>query len=322
MLKKEKVELLIKMKLIREVEESIAEKYSEGKMRCPTHLCSGQEAVAAAIGCLLKKNDYVVSTHRSHGHYLGKGGNLKKMLAEIYGKKNGCSKGHGGSMHLIDLSVNFMGSTAIVGNSLPIGAGLALTIRIENSNKVSCIFLGDGCVEEGVFHETINFCALNKLPVLFICENNLYSVYSSMSVRQPKNRSIAKMVNAMGIKSFNADGNDVLKIYNIVSRELSKIRLGFGPRFIEFDTYRWREHCGPNFDNDIGYRTKKEFLKWKKKDPIQKYQNKLLRNNEITDEEINKIEKNLLKKINQAYKYAESSPYPKPSEAFNYIYAK
>lgn len=317
-----KLKLLYKMKLIRAVEETIAEKYNEEKMRCPTHLCSGQEAIAAVIGQLLKKNDYVVGTHRSHGHYLAKGGNLKKMLAEIYGKTNGCSKGYGGSMHLIDLNVNFMGSSAIVGNSLPIGAGLALTISIENSKKVSCIFFGEGCVEEGIFHETVNFCALNKLPVLFVCENNLYSVYSSLSVRQPKNRSIAKMVNAMGIKSFCINGNDVCKVYEITSRELSKIRSGLGPRFIEFTTYRWREHCGPNFDNHIGYRTEKEFNKWKKKDPIKQFEKKLLKNNEITKEEIKKIDDNLLKEINLAYNYAEKSPFPKPSEAFKNVYAK
>ena len=152
MLKKEKIKLLTTMKLIRMVEETIAEKYSENKMRCPTHLCSGQEAISAVIGQLLKEDDYAVGTHRSHGHYLGKGGNLKKMLAEIYGKTTGCSKGLGGSMHLIDLKTNFMGSTAIVGNSLPVGAGLALTIKIEKSKKISCIFLGDGCVEEGIFY--------------------------------------------------------------------------------------------------------------------------------------------------------------------------
>ena len=260
------VKLFYEMLKIRNVELKIAELYPEEEMRCPVHLSVGQEGVAVGVCTALKKRDKVLCGHRSHAYYLAKGGNLKGMLAEIYGKTNGCSKGYGGSMHLIDLNVNFMGSSAIVGNSLPIGAGLALTISIENSKKVSCIFFGEGCVEEGIFHETVNFCALNKLPVLFVCENNLYSVYSSLSVRQPKNRSIAKMVNAMGIKSFNADGNDVLKVYNIVSRELSKIRSGFGPRFIEFDTYRWREHCGPNFDNDIGYRTKKEFLRWKKKD--------------------------------------------------------
>jgi len=322
MLKKEKIKLLTTMKLIRMVEETIAEKYSESKMRCPTHLCSGQEAISAVIGQLLKEDDYAVGTHRSHGHYLGKGGDLKKMLAEIYGKTTGCSKGFGGSMHLIDLKTNFMGSTAIVGNSLPVGAGLALTIKIEKSKKISCIFLGDGCVEEGIFHETINFCALHSLPVLFICENNLYSVYSSLSVRQPKNRSIVKMVNGMGIKSFCVDGNDVNKIYNITSRELLKIRSGAGPRFIEFKTYRWREHCGPNFDNHIGYRSLKEYQKWKKKDPIQKYEKELLKDKVLTEEKINKLEKNILKEINLAFIYAEKSPFPKSNEALKNVYAK
>ena len=322
MLKKEKIELLKKMKLIRIVEESIAEKYSEEKMRCPTHLYTGQEAIAAAIGLLLNKSDYVISTHRSHGHYLAKGGDLKKMLAEIYGKSNGCSKGYGGSMHLIDLNVNFMGSTAIVGNSLPVGAGLALTIKIEKSKKISCIFLGEGCVEEGIFHETVNFCAVHKLPVLFVCENNLYSVYSSLSTRQPKKRSIAKMVNAMGVKSFSIDGNDANKIYEFTSKELLKIRLGLGPRFIEFKTYRWREHCGPNFDNNIGYRSEKEFILWKKKDPIRKYESKLLKKNEISQTEIEKINIDLLKKTKLAFEYAEKSPFPKSGEAFKNVFAQ
>ena len=321
MLIKEKIKILKKMKLIRIVEESIAEKYSEGEMRCPTHLCSGQEGVAASIGYLLNVSDYVVSTHRAHGHYLAKGGDLKKMLAEIYGKSTGCSKGYGGSMHLIDLKVNFMGSSAIVGNSLPIGAGLALSIQIEKSKKISCIFLGDGCIEEGVFHETINFCAQRNLPVLFVCENNLYSVYSSLSVRQPKNRSIAKMVSGMGIKSFCIDGNNVEKIIELTSKELLKVRSGLGPRFIEYSTYRWREHCGPNFDNDIGYRTEKEFQKWKKNDPIELFEHKLLKNKEITKKEIKKIEDGLLKKTNLAFNYAKKSPFPNQSEAFKNVYA-
>ena len=224
-------------------------------------------------------------------------------------------------MHLIDLNVNFMGSTAIVGNSLPIGAGLALTIRIENSNKVSCIFLGDGCVEEGVFHETINFCALNKLPVLFVCENNLYSVYSSMSVRQPKNRSITKMVNAMGIKSFNADGNDVLKIYNIVSRELSKIRSGFGPRFIEFDTYRWREHCGPNYDNDLEYRTESEFQKWKDRCPIETFKERLLEAEIVTDQNLQNMADDISREIEEAVAFAQECPFPDTGRLMKHIYA-
>ena len=312
---------LDKILTIRITEVNIAKDFEKNNIITFLHLCVGEEATAVGVSLALNKNDQVFGNHRSHGHYLAKGGNYEKMIYEIYGDDNGCCKGYGGSMHLIDLKVNFMGSTAIVGNSLPVGAGLALTINIEKSNKISCIFLGDGCVEEGVFHETVNFCALKKLPVLFVCENNLYSVYSSLLVRQPKNRSITKMVNAMGIKSFCVDGNDVCKIYDIALRELSKIRSGLGPRFFEFKTYRWREHCGPNFDNNIGYRSEKEFQKWKNKDPIKKYEKKLLEKKEITTEEINKININLLKRINLAFDYAEKSPFPKPSEAFKNVYA-
>ena len=186
-----KLKLIEKMKLIRAVEEEIANRYYQNRMRCPTHLCTGQEAISACLSLLLKKNDYSIGTHRSHGHYLAKGGDLKKMISEIHGKETGCSKGFGGSMHLIDLKANFMGSTAIVGNSLPLAAGVALTIKLEKKNDISCVFLGDGCIEEGVFYETINFCAHKKLPCLFICENNLYSVYSPLKVRQPKGRSIS-----------------------------------------------------------------------------------------------------------------------------------
>jgi len=163
---KKSIELLKSMKLIRLTEETIAKRYSEWKMRCPTHLCSGQEAVSAAVGAAVTPKDFFVSGHRAHGHYLAKGGNLKKMIAEIYGKASGCSSGKGGSMHLIDKTVGFMGSTAIVGGTIPIGVGLALSIKLQASKQVSCIFLGDGAIEEGVFYESVNFAVLKKLPVL------------------------------------------------------------------------------------------------------------------------------------------------------------
>ena len=179
---------------IRSVEEEISKRYSEGKMRCPTHLSIGQEAVPSAFSQIAKKNDFAVSSHRGHAHYLAKGGNLKSMLAEIYGKKTGCSGGKGGSMHLIDLAVNFMGTSAIVGNSIPVGVGLGMSAKIKNTKQVSFIFFGDGAIEEGIFYESINFAIVKKLPVVFICENNLYSVYSPFSVRQPKGRSIFKKI--------------------------------------------------------------------------------------------------------------------------------
>ena len=306
------------MHRIRSVEEEISKRYSEGKMRCPTHLSIGQEAVAAAFAETASNNDFAVSSHRGHAHYLAKGGNLKAMIAEIYGKKTGCSKGKGGSMHLIDLSVNFMGSSAIVGNSIPIGVGLGLTAKIKKTKQGSFIFLGDGAVEEGVFYESVNFAVLKKLPVIFICENNLYSVYSPMSVRQPHKRSINKMVKGMGSKTMSCDGNDVVKVYKILQKATKETRKGNGPYFLEFFTYRWLEHCGPNYDNNIGYRTEKEFLSWKKREPIKRIIKKLNKN---SLKKIEKINFKNYKEIKKAFDFAERSSFPSQSEAFKGIYA-
>ena len=261
-------ELQASMLRIRLVEESIANKYSEQKMRCPTHLSIGQEAIAVGVCSNLTNEDQVLSTHRAHAHYLAKGGCLNSMLAEIYGKVTGCSKGMGGSMHLIDKSVGFMGSTAIVGNTIPVAVGSALAMKIQEKKSISCICFGDGATEEGVFYESINFAIIHNLPVLFICENNLYSVYSGLEVRQPKGRKIFEMVRAFGIESIHGDGNNVQQVSDYVDLARGKILSGNGPQFLEFDTYRWREHCGPNYDNDIGYRKEEEFLEWKKKDPL------------------------------------------------------
>ena len=315
-------ELYMRMKLIRFVEESIAEKYAEGKMRCPTHLCTGQEAISAGVGLALEIHDYAVSTHRSHGHYLGKGGSLPKMIAEIYGKATGCSKGKGGSMHLVDKSVGFMGSTAIVGNSIPIGAGLALAAKLDKRNQVSCIFLGDAAIEEGVFAETVNFCAQRQLPVLFVCENNFYSVYSPLAVRQPQNRSISKMVEAMGIRSNQGNGNDGIEVYKKTKNVISEIKSNSSPRFLEFETYRWREHCGPNYDNDIGYRPEKEFLKWKDRDPIKIIEEKLIEKGHLLSSEIIDIDSSLNAEVEKAFTYAENSPFPDPDDAYNDIYSE
>ena len=315
-------ELYRRMELIRCVEETIAERYNEEQMRCPTHLSIGQEAVAAAVGVALRSDDYAVSTHRSHGHYLGKGGDVPKMIAEIYGKATGCSKGRGGSMHLIDTKVGFMGSTAIVSNSIPVGAGLGLSIQLNKTDQISCIFLGDAAVEEGVFSETVNFCAQRKLPVLFICENNFYSVYSPLEVRQPNKRSIAKMVNSMGVPSYDGDGNDAIGIYKDVINLVSKIRDEGGPAFIEYETYRWKEHCGPNYDNDIGYRTEEEFLSWKKKDPIPKMRDSLIEKSLVSDNEILKIQELVKEEVLEAFNFAINSPYPDPQDAYENEYAK
>ena len=305
-----------RMLLIREVDEKIAEKYHEEQMRCPTHLSIGQECVPACLSLCSDKDDFAVSTHRGHAHYLGKGGDLRKMIAEIYGKSTGCSRGKGGSMHLIDLDVNFMGTSAIVGNSIPVGVGLGLSISLKKTQQISIIFLGDSAVEEGVFYESVNFAVVRKLPVLFICENNLYSVYSPLSVRQPDNRKIHKMVEGLGISTSYADGNDTKATYDILSKTINGIRNGKGPHFIEFSTYRWREHCGPNFDNDIGYRTEEEFLEWKKLDPLKALQ-KIINQ----EDKINHIKNEIDNQVLDAFNYAENSPFPKTSEAFEGVFA-
>jgi|MDSV01.1.fsa_nt_gb TPP-dependent pyruvate/acetoin dehydrogenase alpha subunit len=315
-------ELLFQMKRIRVVEEEIARRYPEGEMRCPTHLSVGQEAVASAVGLALQNDDLAVSGHRAHAHYLGKGGSLKSMISEIYGKATGCSGGKGGSMHLIDESVGFMGSTAIVGGTVPVGVGLAYGMKIKNSDQISCIFLGDAVIETGAFFESVNFSALKKLPVLFICENNLYSVYSPLSVRQPKGRTIKEMAASLGISAISGDGNDVAKIYSKVNDSIAKIRSGKGPQLIEFSTYRWLEHCGPSFDNDIGYRTEAEFLEWKEKEPIKRYEKQLLDHSIITMEEIEKMDNVIALEVEDAFKFAAASPFPDAVDAFTDLYSE
>ena len=308
-------DLYYRMQRIRSVEEEIAKRYNEGNMRCPVHLSIGQEAISAGFSLAVEKKDFAVSTHRGHAHYLGKGGSLKSMIAEIYGKSTGCSNGKGGSMHLIDLDVNFFGTSAIVGNSIPVGAGLALSAQLKKTDQISCIFLGDGATEEGVFYESLNFSALKNLPVLYICENNLYSVYSPLSVRQPKDRSITQMVESIGIESECISSQDALQIYQTIKNKIDAAR-NKGPQFIEFFTYRWREHRGPNFDNNLGYRSEKEFNDWKAKDPINLIKKKLLDNALIKQ-----IDKDIENEINEAFTFAESSPFPNQKEAFEGVFS-
>ncbi len=314
--------LLRMMVRIRTVEETIAARYGEGKMRCPTHLCTGQEAVSAGVGLALRPTDFAVSTHRAHGHYIGKGGSLRRMMAEIYGKRTGCAAGKGGSMHLIDRSVGFMGSTAIVGNTVPVGVGLGLSIQLHATDQVSCVFLGDAVVEEGVFFESVNFAVVRKLPVLFVCENNLYSVYSPLAVRQPTDRRIERMVAGLGLETHSADGNDVMSVYTLAERAINTIRTEQRPVFLEFATYRWREHCGPNFDNTLGYRTEAEYLEWKARDPIAQHVSSLQERGVLTPEAFARLEQDLRDEVEDAFAFAETSPFPDSNELYDHVYGQ
>lgn len=304
------------MKRLRIVEETIANRYAEQNMRCPVHLSIGQELVPAIIGLFTDKTDYAVSTHRGHAHYLGKGGDLRAMIAEIYGKVTGCSRGRGGSMHLIDESVGFMGTTAIVGNSIPIGVGLAWAAKLDAGKSISCIFLGDGAVEEGVFYESVNFAAVKKLPALFICENNLYSVYSPLGVRQPEGRIIHEMVKGMGIKVFSVNGTDIQETYQTLQDSVNYVREHNLPAFVEISTYRWREHCGPNFDNNIGYRNEKEFEDWQSVDPLDCLEKKFLTDPSIDPLKIANLVSEIQLEVDEAFEFAINSEFPSQSEAY------
>jgi pyruvate dehydrogenase E1 component alpha subunit len=307
--------LLLQMKRVRVLEETIAARYGEQKMRCPVHLSIGQEAVSAGVGLALEPTDLAVSGHRAHAHYIAKGGSMRRMVAEIYGKATGCSRGKGGSMHLIDESVGFKGSTAIVGGTIPVGTGLALSIKRKKTGQIACVFFGDAAVEEGVFYESANFAALHGLPVLFLCENNLYSVYSPLAVRQPPGRAIHEMVAGMGITTVAGDGNDPDTVHSLSSEAAASIRAGRGPVFLEFTTYRWREHCGPNFDNDIGYRSQEEFLEWQSRDPIRCYERRLLETGAVLPADIAEMDRAVAEEVAAAFAFAEASPFPAPEDA-------
>ncbi|SDT94737.1 pyruvate dehydrogenase E1 component alpha subunit [Verrucomicrobium sp. GAS474] len=310
-------DLYRRMVRIRRVEETIAELYAEQQMRCPVHLSIGQESVAVAAGAAVRQTDYAMSGHRSHAHYLAKGGNLRAMFAEMYGRETGCCSGRGGSMHLIDLDAGFLGAVPIVGSTIPIAVGTAFAIQRRKEDRVTLTFFGEGATEEGVFHESMNFASLHKLPIVFVCENNLYSVYSPMRVRQPAHREVFHQAQGHGVSALQADGNDLLGAHALMTEAVAKARAGQGPIFIEFLTYRWREHCGPGYDNHIGYRTEAEYLAWKEKCPVARMEREYGTAILLTTEE----EAALRNEIEDAVAFAKASPFPNPETIARHLYA-
>lgn len=299
--------ILYNLYLFRLTDLFISKEYAKQEMRCPVHLSIGQEAVSAALSMIYNVEDFCVSYHRSHAHYLSKGGSLNKMIAEIYGKETGCSKGLGGSMHLVDTKKNFFGSTAIVANSIPVGVGLALSKKIQKKNGKVFIFLGDGSTEEGVFYESVNFVALKKLPVIFVCENNKYSVYTGLGERQPVQRKIFKVVSSMGIKSFKINKKNPFEIYMNL-KKIFKL-CNQDPVFIEIDNYRYVEHCGPNQDDNLNYRPLKEQNFWKKNDPILLAEKYLLKKNIVKEKFFISEKKKINKIIEKAFFKAKKAKY-------------
>jgi pyruvate dehydrogenase E1 component alpha subunit len=304
---------------IRMVEEAIAERYAEQEMRCPVHLSVGQEAAAVGVCTALRREDKVFSTHRCHAHYLAKGGRLKPMLAEIYGRIDGCIGGRGGSMHLTDPEVGMIASVPIVSSSIPLAVGSALSDRLDGSDAVTVTFFGDASVEEGVFHESMNFARLRNLAVLFVCENNLYSVYTPLSERQP-DRPLVDIAKAHDVNAAQIDGNDPMAVHRVASDMAMRARRGQGPGFLVVDTYRWREHCGPGYDNDIGYRTENEFESWKKADPVARTREALLAGGRFAASDDAALAERFGKEIDEAFEFAKASPLPAPGQAAEHVY--
>ncbi|MGE3856326.1 MAG: thiamine pyrophosphate-dependent dehydrogenase E1 component subunit alpha [Dehalococcoidia bacterium] len=299
---------------IRMVEEAIADRYEHQEMRCPVHLSIGQEGVAVGVAAALGPQDAVLSSHRAHAHYLAKGGDLRRMIAEIHGRVTGCCGGMGGSMHLVDLEAGFLGSTPIVGGSLPVAAGVAFGAQQQRRDRVTVAFFGEGTTEEGVFYETLNFAALHRLPIVFVCENNLYSVYSPMSVRQPDARDIPGIARAMGVPAASGDGNDVHAVRALTAEAVARARRGEGPTLLEFSTYRWREHCGPLYDNDIGYREESEFLDWRERCPVEREERRAVRAGECDAAAVEAARAAIAAEIDEAFAFALASPFPEDGD--------
>jgi len=309
---------------IRLVEESFVEPIVKGEIKTPCHLYTGEEAIATGVCATLNLDDRVFGNHRSHGHYLAKGGSLKKMVAEIYSRKTGCAKGRGGSMHLCAPDVGMMGAAPIVGGTISLAVGSALASKIKKDKRVTVSFFGDGATGEGVLYESLNFASLKKLSIIFACENNLYSTHMPINECRPDS-DIYKIALPFDIKSFRVDGNDVLKVYEIAKKSVEMCRSGKGPVFIEFLTYRLRGHVGPD-DNIQGTHTdirpKSEIEKWRKKDPLKKFEKYLIRNKITDDQKLKSIKKEIEKEVITAHNFAKNSPYPKENELEKYVFKK
>ena len=306
---------------VRRVEERIQKLYPEGDMRCPTHLSLGQEAVAVGVCAALAPEDAVISAHRSHAHYIARGGSIPAMFAELYGKETGCAGGKGGSMHLIDLSVNFLGCVPIVGSTIPIGVGAAFGKHLKGEDGISVVFFGDGAAETGVFHESINFAATLKLPVLFVCENNLYSVNTPLEPRQPAGRTIADLAAGHSLAASQHDGQGVEEVLAATEAAIAGVRAGRGPALIEFMTYRWAEHCGPLGDLHLGYRGQEEFDAWVARCPVVLHREKLAREGVLDEALEAKLNGEIEAEIDAAVAHAKASPFPPRSTLAEGVYA-
>jgi pyruvate dehydrogenase E1 component alpha subunit len=317
-LTKEKLaEMYLKMIQIRCFEEKVFELYGQNLVPGTIHLYAGEEAVAVGVCSNLKTSDYITSTHRGHGHCIAKGAELKQTMAEILGKKTGYCKGKGGSMHIADFKVGMLGATAVVGAGLPIAVGAGLSIKLRKTDQVVACFFGEGASNQGTFHESINLASAWSLPVIFVCENNLYAMGTRQS-RIMNIENIADRAAAYGIPGMTVDGNDVLAVHEASQDAVNRARSGAGPTLIECKTYRHRGHSRVD---PAKYRPKEEVEGWLAKDPIKRLRVKLLHDKILTEPEVQKIEGDVSSQVEEAVKFAVESPYPAPEEALEDVYA-
>ncbi|MEX5218974.1 MAG: thiamine pyrophosphate-dependent dehydrogenase E1 component subunit alpha [Nitrospira sp.] len=305
------------MLLIRFTEERIAALIEGGEIKTPCHLCIGQEAVAAGVCAALNQEDSIWGGHRSHGHYLAKGGNPHALMAEIFGKATGCSKGRGGSMHLVAPEIGLYGTVPLVGATIPlaVGAGLASTLR--GDGHVAVAFFGDGATEEGHFHESMNFAALYRLPVLFVCENNFYSTHMALADRRPQD-NIAQAADLYGISGKRIDGNDAVVVHEAALEAAARARAGQGPTLLECRTYRWRGHVGPAWDLDVGGQRRRELEEWLPQDPIPRLRWRIAEAGGHLDE-LERMEEDVRAEIDAAVRFARESPSPDPGELLHRV---
>ena len=302
------------LKRIRRVEETIAQIYPSDKIKSPVHLAIGQEHISVAVCDVLRPEDIVGGTYRSHAVYLAKGADLPAMFAEMYGKDTGCAGGKGGSMHLIGPEANVLGSSAVVGTVIPNAAGHALAVKQRHEKRVVVVFFGDGATEEGCFYETLNFASLHKLPILFVCENNGYAIHEPLSKRWAS-EALCERVSTFNIRTHYLPESDIFHIRNTARHAIQRVRDGGGPEFMECKVYRWREHVGPNEDFDQGYRDRTDAGAWIKDDQVERLAGMLkIPPRQAIDAEIES-------EISRAVAFAEASPAPQPGELMTDVYA-
>ena len=298
---------------IRRVEEEIARVYPTDKIMSPVHLSIGQEAISLAVCEALRRDDVVFGSYRCHALYLAKGGSLKSMIAELFGKAPGCAKGKGGSMHLVDVSVGMMGASAVVASTIPLAVGYAMAMKMQGRSQVVACFFGDGAAEEGVFHESLDFAALKKLPILFVCENNFYAIHSRQRTRQAQS-DICGLARSHGIPAERLEEMDFARILERAAVTVEAVRSGSGPRFLECLCYRWMEHVGPNQDYQAGYRSLEEAEPWFRADQVKALAARL---DEATR---SKAEADVDREIREAFEFAERSPFPEERDLYTDLF--